>query len=137
MQCSPGTGGKGDLLSKPWPAFLLFWLPAIAIVVTANSAFSDNLRTAVWTGALITMGTGCVVNAARCRRTHCYLTGPFFVLMAIVTLLYGLGILPMVGSWKGIGLTILVGGIVFCCLPEMFFGKYRKGRTGFLSPSKR
>lgn len=47
--------------------------------------------------------------------------------MAIVTVLYGLGVLPLgTNGWNLIGLTILVGGIALCCLPELFLGKYRK-----------
>jgi hypothetical protein len=74
------------------------------------------------------MGTACTANAVRCGRLHCYITGPFFLVMAVVTLLYGLGIVPLgVHGWSLIGLTILVGAIALCCLPELFFGKYRKG----------
>jgi len=48
--------------------------------------------------------------------------------MAVVTLLYGIGVVPLGGNgWNRIGLTILVGAIALCCLPELFFGKYRKG----------
>jgi hypothetical protein len=50
--------------------------------------------------------------------------------MALVTLLYGLGIVPQVRKgWNLIGLTILVGTIALCCLPEMLLGKYRKGHA--------
>ncbi len=52
------------------------------------------------------MGTACIANAVRCGRLHCYITGPFFVAMAVVTLLYGLGALPLGGNgWNLIGLT--------------------------------
>ena len=58
------------------------------------------------------------------------MTGPFFLVMALVTLLYGLGLVPLGRSgWSLIGLTILVGGIALCCLPEMLVGRYRKGRA--------
>lgn len=47
--------------------------------------------------------------------------------MAVISLLYGLGFLPLGRSgWNAIGLAVLVGGIVLSCLPEMFFGKYRE-----------
>jgi hypothetical protein len=43
--------------------------------------------------------------------------------MAIVTLLYGLGVLPLGGNgWNLIGLTILGGAVALCCLPELIFG---------------
>jgi hypothetical membrane protein len=73
------------------------------------------------------MGVACTINAARCGRVHCYITGPFFVLMAVATLLYGVGILPLgAKGWSLLSLTILVGALALCCLPELFWGKYRK-----------
>jgi hypothetical protein len=119
-----------DFLSSPLLSFALFWLPAIAIVVTGTSYFTVGWRTAVWTIALTIMGAACIANAARCGRIHCYITGPFFLLMAGVTLFYGIGILPIAGNgWNLIGLTILAGAVALCCLPDLIFGKYRQGRT--------
>jgi hypothetical protein len=72
------------------------------------------------------MGTACIINSVRCGRLHCYLTGPFFLVMSIVTLLYDLGVVPLGGNgWNLIGLATLTGAVVLCCLPELFFGKYR------------
>jgi hypothetical protein len=65
----------------------------LSIVVAGVSAISSGWRTVVWTGALGTMGVACIVNALRCGRVHCYLTGPFFLLMALIALSYGLGML--------------------------------------------
>jgi hypothetical protein len=124
------TSKSRDILSSPWRALAVFWLPAIAIVVAGSSGFSSSWRTTVWTVALVTMGAACMVNAFRCGRVHCYLTGPFFLVMALVTLLYGLGGMPQVrDGWNLIGLTILVGAIILCWLPEMLLGKYRRGRA--------
>ena len=120
-----------DILASPWGALAVFWLPAIAIIVAGSAAFSGSWRTIVWTLALSTMGTACIANAIRCGRVHCYITGPFFLVMALVTLLYGIGVVPLGRSgWNLIGLTILAGAIGLCCLPEMFFGKYRRGHAG-------
>jgi peptidoglycan/LPS O-acetylase OafA/YrhL len=119
-----------DLLSSPWGALLVFCLPAIAIVVTSRASFGTTLRTIVWTIALGTMGIACLVNVIRCRRVHCYATGPFFLLMALVTFLYGIGVVPLGrNGWGLIGLTLLAGAIVLCCLPEALWGKYRKRRA--------
>ena len=80
--------------------------------------------------ALSVMGIACIANAARCGRVHCFLTGPFFMGMAVVTLLYGVGIVPLgANGWNVIGLTILVGAIALGCLPELFLGRYRRNRT--------
>lgn len=126
----PTAGSSRDILSNRWSCLILFVLPAIAIVVTGNSVFAA-WRTVVWTGSLSIMGTACTINAARCGRIHCYLTGPFFLAMALVTLFYGIGAIPLGNNgWNRIGLTILVGAVGLCCLPEFIFGKYRKGRAG-------
>jgi len=46
----------------------------------------------------------------------------------VVTLLHGLGVVPLGrNGWSLIGLAILIGAIVLCCVPEMLFGKYRRG----------
>ena len=50
------------------------------------------------TVALATMGVACIVKALRCGRVHYYLTGPFFLLMALIALSYGLGILHLSGN---------------------------------------
>ena len=127
MESGTTTSKSRDILSNPWRAFAVFWLPAIAIVVAAGSEFSNYWRTIIWTVALGTMGIACTANALRCRRVHCYITGPFFLVMALVTLLYGLGVVPLGrNGWNLIGMIILIGAIVLCCLPEMFLGRYRK-----------
>ena len=130
MKPETTTGGSRDMLSNPLPAIALFCLPVIAIVATSHRNVSAGWRTTVWTAALAIMGTACVVNAARCGRVHCYVTRPFFLGMAVVTLLYGVGVIPLgANGWNVIGLTTLVGAIALCCLPELFFGKYREDRT--------
>ncbi len=131
MKSDATTCESHDILSSRWRVFLLYWLPAIAIVAVGPLAISSAWRAVVWTVALATMGTACIVNALRCGRVHCYLTGPFFFLMALVALLYGLGILRLGGNaWNLLGLIALVGTIVLWWLPEMLLGKYRKGSSG-------
>ena len=127
MESSASTCKSRDILSSRWRVFLLYWLPAIAIVVAGAPAISNGWRTIVWTVALATMAVACIVNALRCGRVHCYVTGPFFLLMALVALSYGLGILHLGGNgWNLLGLMTLIGAIALWCLPEMFLGKYRQ-----------
>ena len=116
-----------DILSSRWRVFLLYWLPAIAMVVVGPLTISNGWRAVVWTIALATMGMACIVNALSCGRIHCYLTGPFLLLMALAALSYGLGILHLgANGWNLLGLITLIGSIALCFLPEMFLGKYRQ-----------
>lgn len=118
---------SSDILSSRWRVFMLYWLPAIAIVAAGVPAVNNGWRTVVWTAALATMGAACIVNALRCGRVHCYLTGPFFFLMALAALSYGLGILHLGGNgWNLLGVIGLIGAIALWFLPEMLLGKYRQ-----------
>lgn len=85
-------------------------------------------RGVVWSTALIWMGVACIVNALRCGRLHCYLTGPFFVLMAGLTLLHGFEVLWLgANGWWWLGFTLVfVGGVLLWYLPERIWGKYAR-----------
>ena len=73
------------------------------------------------------MGVGCLVNASRCGRIHCLFTGPFFILGAVTSLGYGLGLLPLGPSgWKWIGTVTIIGAIVLTLIPELVLGRYRR-----------
>lgn len=127
MDSTATTCKSRDILSSRWRVFILYWLPTIAIVVAGVPAFSSSWRTAVWTVTLATMGMACLVNALRCGRLHCFLTRPFFFLMSLVALSYGLGILHLGGNvWNLLGMIALIGTIALWSLPEKFLGKYRQ-----------
>jgi hypothetical protein len=49
--------------------------------------------------------------------------------MAIVALLYGLGVVPLGGEgWNILGLLLLVVALALWFIPEVFFGRYRPAR---------
>jgi hypothetical protein len=58
-----------DWLGSARTHALAWWVPQAAIVVALIAPVP--LRAAVWIGALMWMGTACVLNARRCGRTHC------------------------------------------------------------------
>ncbi len=129
MESDAATCESRDILSSSSRVFVLYWLPAIAIVVAGAPAISNGWRTVVWTVALAIMSGACFANALRCGRVHCYLTGPFFLLVALAALSYGLGILHLGRKgWNLLGLIALIGTIALWFLPEMLWGKYRKAR---------
>ncbi len=124
------TTNSRDILSRPSIAFAVFWLPIIVLVVTGAFRLGGGWRTATWTAALGVLGVACIANAVRCGRIHCYLTGPFFLAMALAALLYGLGIVSLGrNGWNLLSRIVLVGGLALCCLPEWFLGKYWRRRA--------
>ena len=80
----------------------------------------------VWPTVLTSMGVACLLNARRCGRIHCYFTGPFFLLLALTGLLYGLDLVPLgARGWSILSITLVVGSFAFICVPEWLLGRYR------------
>ena len=87
------------------------------------------MKTVLWTTSLAFMGVMCLVNASRCGRIHCLFTGPFFILGAVASLGYGLGLLPLGPSGrKWIGAVTIIGAIMLTFIPELLLGRYRRNR---------
>ena len=87
MSNTAGELGRCDSLRKTWQVVSFWGLPAV--VATIAIVLSDR-RPALFlaVGAtLAVMGGACLVNAARCRRLHCYITGPYFLMLALSALL--------------------------------------------------
>ena len=114
---------RTDLTTGRLTQLLLWGLPVAALVIGGFL----QLEWVVWPPALAVMGIACVVNAYHCRRIHCYFTGPWFLVLAALSVLHGIDIVPL-GSqgWSWIGLATLVGAIALYYLPERLLGKYAR-----------
>ena len=106
--------------------FALAWgLPIAALI--AAIWIAHPAKTVIWTASLVWMGAACLANARRCGRTHCFYTGPFFLVMAVVTVLHGFQIVPLgAEGWRWIGIAVGVGGGGLWCLTERFMGKFKR-----------
>lgn len=81
----------------------------------------------MWIAGLGVAGTLCLVNAARCRRLHCYITGPVCLLGALLTALNAVGATHI--SWMRIGWGVVIG-VALGFIAEMLGGKYISGAVG-------
>ncbi len=121
--------GTEPSVRRDWVAgrasYILAWgLPSAAMIAAIWAA--PGLRAVVWAAALVWMGTACLVNARRCGRVHCRFTGPFFLGMAVVVALYGLGAIPLgAQGWALIGITIALGTAAIWILSERLWGRYQ------------
>jgi len=60
---------------------------------------------------------------------HCYATGPFFLALAVVAVLQGLGAMPLGrDGWGRLSVILVIGSVVLMCGSELVFGRYRKYR---------
>lgn len=101
-------------------AWLLWYLP-IALLIAGGAWHRGG--TWLWLAAFTIMGAGCLVNAARCGRLHCYVTGPLFLLAAVWSLLSARGAIPL---HPGILLPVVFGVALLAHLAEVPFGRYTK-----------
>lgn len=124
-ECS--TNRNTDLLGTRW-SWLLWKLPYLLILIGLFT--SEMARAILWSVGFTAAGISCLVNAYRCGRLHCFVTGPLFLAIATASLLYGLHVLSR-GNWNWI-LGIAFGGVLFARLLEVLLGKYtRQGSTPF------
>ncbi len=78
----------------------------------------------IWMVSFLWMGTGCILNARRCHRLHCYISGPAFFLgaAALALLAAGIALLGPHSLNNIVGLTLAVALLSF--VPEMIWRKY-------------
>lgn len=128
----PETHRRKDWVGNTCGFALAWGFPTAALIVAVF--MGSPARTVIWAAALAWMGAACIANAVRCGRRHCYLTGPFFLIMAGAAVLHGTRILWLgPNGWTWLGVTIVVGGYgLLWLLPERIWGKF----AGFARPLK-
>ncbi|HEX4002881.1 MAG TPA: hypothetical protein VHX36_09535 [Candidatus Acidoferrales bacterium] len=101
-------------------AVFIWYVPIAALVFGASWV---SARAWLWIPALLVMGIGCLANAAQCGRTHCYFTGPLYLLATVYVALAEFNVVPMNPN-------IFLGAVLFLTvlayLAEFPLGKYRK-----------
>jgi hypothetical protein len=101
--------------------FLFFWGIPIAALVLA-SFLAPPIATLVRASALFWAGAACAVNAYRCGRLHCYVTGPLFLVAGLAILLAGFANVAIPFRW--ILIAVAAGTCVAFCLEGLFGTKY-------------
>jgi asparagine N-glycosylation enzyme membrane subunit Stt3 len=110
-------------------ACLIWGIPAA--ILLASSWLPERALVVVWPPVLTFMGVACLLNARRCGRIHCYFTGPFFLALAALTLLYGIGIVPLgAHGWSTLSLVLVIGAVTLTWVPERILGQYRPSSRG-------
>lgn len=115
--CPKDWAGDGLTLAAVWG------FPTAAML--AATLLEPTLRAVVWAAMLIWMGGACVANSRRCGRTHCRYTGPFFLFMAGIVVVYVTGIAPLgPHGWEILGLTTVVGNGLIWWGSERLLGTF-------------
>jgi hypothetical protein len=124
MNEQPVNEAANDWVRRPGMG-LVWWCVPLGVGLAANY-FAPSPRAAapIWLVSFFWMGTGCVLNARRCRRLHCYISAPAFFLGAAALALYSAGVaLPGPHSLNNIvGVTLAV--VLLSFVLEMIWRKY-------------
>ncbi len=126
------TGETDANRARDWsrhPASWFFWWGLPILVAVSTNALTLTLAETAFalSIAFAWAGTGCLLNARRCRRLHCFLMGPSLWLGAVAAGLVGAGVIAGAQA-----LNYVVGGTVALVLlskaSEMIWGKYAAQR---------
>ncbi len=115
---------RNDWVNRPGMGFVWWCLPLG--IGFASNFFSMAARATVlvWMASFIWMGTGCTLNARRCRRLHCYISGPAFFVGAAALALSAAGI-ALLGPHSLNNIVVLSLTVALLSfLPEMIWRKY-------------
>jgi hypothetical protein len=98
-----------------------FWLWGVpGLLILIGVLWADS-RAPLWAIAFLVGGAACVVNASRCGRAHCYLTGPLYLALSVVSALIGVGTISW--NWWWVGAAFLSGTLV-AYVPEFLGRRY-------------
>lgn len=113
-----------DMVRRPVSA-LLWWCLPIALAVAA-SALRLPIRelAAFWSAAFVWMAVGCFLNAHRCHRLHCYISGPAFLAGAAAASLLAAGALANGPNTLNFIATGTFAVVLASFLPEFVWRKY-------------
>ena len=109
---------------------LVWWGLPVALGLASNLFdLSERGAAVVWTVALAWAGLGCVLNATRCHRLHCYISGPALIAGSLGSALIATGVLDFGPESLNavIGASLVVTLVSFA--PELAWGRYANGRS--------
>jgi len=119
-----------DWLGKAHTSIIAWWLPKGAVVAALFAPVSA--RAAVWSAALIWMGSACILNAKRCGRTHCRYTGPYYLAMILPVLVLASGLASAnFYGWLALAALIVGGGWIIWWATEQAWGDSRSAKDCF------
>ena len=127
--CTPLESAQArDWVRRP-VGIIFWWVIPLALGMSTNWWHQPLEQTAlVWAVSLAWMGTGCTLNALRCRRRHCFISGPVLLLGAIAAGLVALGVLPSGNALgEAVNGTLAVAASSF--LSECLWGVYAGMKT--------
>lgn len=117
---------SSDHAAQPLPFFWSWGLPLVILLSTnfMSGFIPFPVIIAVMSGTFFWMGLACLLNARRCRRRHCYYSGPIFIIGSIVVMLVGFEFISLGRDGLIIVVSATLSLALLTYLSEPIFGKY-------------
>jgi hypothetical protein len=126
-QRAPGEDSARRDLSARSGSFLTVWgAPMLAGLAASMLAPSTAWAAGAWSLALAWMGGACLLNARRCGRVHCYVSGPILLVGAGLTAASGAGVLDFGPSGVSLIVAATLALAALTYLLELVWGRYRR-----------
>lgn len=127
---SSEASDSSDYLRRPLRSVWLWGVPLAALVAINLLAVPPAVKAGILIAAFAWIGVACLANAVHCGRVHCWFTGPWCVLTALLLLgdaVFGIRI-------PGLTFSLLaniggLGALFLWFVPELILGKYFKSRA--------
>jgi hypothetical protein len=118
-------GPRKDWVRQPLTAILWWGLPlAIGIAVANLLHLPPRAGAGVCAVLFAWMATGCLLNARRCHRLHCYISGPVLSAGAILAGLVALGVVDLNARTFSNAVSLVLVLALLSFLPELVWKRY-------------
>jgi len=115
---------RKDLARQPLSICMWWGLP-IAIGLGANLLhLSLRINAGICAALFLWMATGCLLNARRCHRLHCYISGPTLLLGAIFAALVALGVVDISPRAFGNAVNAVLVAALLSFVAEIVWKRY-------------
>lgn len=118
------TAKRLDWARRPSSVMLWWGIPVAIVAVAGMLRLPLSIHASICAASLIWMAAGCLLNARRCRRLHCFVSGPVLLLGGITAALVAAGALSLgpQAFHNAVSATLLLAVLSF--VPEFLWKRY-------------
>jgi hypothetical protein len=121
---APTSPARGDWARRPLSMIAWWGLPLAVGASASLLQVPFRAGAAIWAGAFAWMATGCLLNAMRCHRVHCYISGPIFLIGAAIAGADGAGMISLSPTTFTNAVSAIMVLAVLSFVPEMVWKRY-------------
>ena len=118
------TAPQNDWARQPLTIILWWGLPVAAGVAAGLLRLPSRASASVCAVSFAWMATGCLLNARRCHRVHCYISGPVLLVGAIIAGLVAAGVVDLGSRTFSNAVSAILVLALLSFVPEMVWKRY-------------